>query len=156
MGDLLPVGEIQCTVERDPNALQMHRTYLHHMPHLLTLENPISPTSGHARDIEKFRAIDHMIVCTVLVSQPQTSLGRWSPDGAVQDKLTLSSSHTDALRLDLEAQTALIFPQRRRHSGFHPRRSYLTGRIEWLRRVARTALNRSRAGWRRLGRGCHG
>lgn len=46
-----------------PHALEMHWANLDHMSDLLALENTISPTTGHAGDIEELGAIDHVVVC---------------------------------------------------------------------------------------------
>jgi hypothetical protein len=67
-GNLLLVGEFECTLKgnprdcqfmtntsRDivlPDTLQMHGTNLDNVSCLFALENAVSSSSGHARDIE--------------------------------------------------------------------------------------------------------
>ena len=45
-----------------PDTFQMHRSYLDDMPDFFTLQDPITPSTGHARNIEQFRAVYHMII----------------------------------------------------------------------------------------------
>src|SRR5260370_35499407 len=52
-----------------PDALQMHWPNLHNMPHLFALENTISPASSHARNVQEFGAIDHVIICLRISAQ---------------------------------------------------------------------------------------
>lgn len=33
------------------------------MSHLLALENSISSASGHSRDVQKFGAVNHVVIC---------------------------------------------------------------------------------------------
>ena len=45
-----------------PHAFEVHGSNLDHMPHLLTLQDAISAATGHARDIQKLRAVDHVVI----------------------------------------------------------------------------------------------
>lgn len=85
LGDLLLIGEIKSTLERDPasneqgqnkhkggtynryrhlpHAFEMHRTNLYDMANLFTFEDTIPATTGHSGNIEKLGAIDHVVVC---------------------------------------------------------------------------------------------
>lgn len=89
-----------------PNTLEVHRTNLDHMARLLTLQDTIATTTRHASNIEKLRAIDHVVI--------------------------LTSCYTNAICLNLEAQAALILPQRGCHPGLHPVRRNLSSRVVCL------------------------
>lgn len=56
----------QRELEYSPDALQVHRPNLHHMSHLLALEDAISPAPSHARNIQELGAIDHVIICVCI------------------------------------------------------------------------------------------
>lgn len=99
LGDFFFVGKIQCSLEGDPDALQMHRPYLYHMAHLFALQNSISSTTRHSSHIEKLGAIDHVVV--------------------------FSACHADTSGLNLETQATLIFPQSCRNPRLHTVRRYL-------------------------------
>lgn len=48
--------------ETVPDALEVHWADLHHMSRLLALENTITSTASHTRDVQQLCAIDHVIV----------------------------------------------------------------------------------------------
>ena len=45
-----------------PNTFKVHWTYLHHVTSFFTLQNTIAAASSHSSDVEKFRAVDEVIV----------------------------------------------------------------------------------------------
>lgn len=103
----------------------MHRPDLHHVANLLTLQDTISTAPGHSRDVQKLGPIDHVVI--------YTRSARTYPVSGQRKRgteHTLSSSDTDTLRLDLVAETALVFPQRRRDPRLCSRRAYLAGGVE--------------------------
>lgn len=86
-------------VMHSPNAFQMHGTDLDNMTRLLTLQNTVSSTPGHAGHIQQFRTVNHVVV--------------------------FSASNADTCRVDLETDAALVFPQRCGDFWFHAWRGYL-------------------------------
>lgn len=79
IGNLLLVGEVQCSVEGNPryrcqrrwesckdidlpDTLEMHWTDFHDLSHFLAFENAIPSPSSHAGDIEELCAVYHMVV----------------------------------------------------------------------------------------------
>lgn len=110
----------QRRLEYSPDALQMHRPNLHHMPHFLALENSISPAPSHARNIQELSAIDHVIICLCISAVPSSGASLH----------TFASGDADPFRLHLEAQASLVFPQRRRDPWFHAGGSDLAGVVE--------------------------
>lgn len=76
--DLFLIGEIQRTFEGNPvrsqrvsrsscsanlpNTLQVHGSNFDHVSRLLALQNTITTTSGHTSDIQKFCAVNEMVV----------------------------------------------------------------------------------------------
>jgi hypothetical protein len=61
INDKLPSSRVPA--ENDlPDAFQMHWANLNNVLLLLTLENTITAASGHTSNIEKFGAVNHMIV----------------------------------------------------------------------------------------------
>lgn len=46
-----------------PDALQVHRADFHDMTDLLTLQDSIPSTAGHARNVEQLCTVDHVVVC---------------------------------------------------------------------------------------------
>jgi len=91
--DLFLVCKIKSTVVWDPDTFEVHGTNLDDMTRLLALQNAVSPSSCHTSYIQEFRAVDHVVI--------------------------LTTSYTNAVGLDLEAQTALVFPERSSDSGLH-------------------------------------
>lgn len=71
----------------------MHWTNLDNVTRLFALEYAITTTSSHTSNIEKLGAVDHVVV--------------------------LASRNTNSIGLNLEAQAAFIFPQRRGDSRLH-------------------------------------
>ena len=77
---LFSVRKVQSTFERDPitisldghnllvmvgsipDTLQMHRSNLDDMTCFLALENAITTTSGHSRNVQKLGTVDHVII----------------------------------------------------------------------------------------------
>ena len=45
-----------------PNALEMHGPDLDDLAGFFALEDPVSPTSGHASHVEQLCAVDHVVV----------------------------------------------------------------------------------------------
>lgn len=45
-----------------PDTLEMHGANLDHVPGLFALQDAISSASGHTSNIEKFGAVDHMVI----------------------------------------------------------------------------------------------
>lgn len=45
-----------------PHALQMHRSNFHNMANLLALQDTISTTPRHSRNIEELRPINHVVI----------------------------------------------------------------------------------------------
>lgn len=109
-----------------PNTLEMHRPNLDHVPRLLALENTIATTARHSSDVQELGAVNHVVVFT--------------------------PSHTHAIRLDLEAQAAFIFPESSGDSRLHAVRRDLT------RLIKVSAILGAGRGWRRRRRaiGRHG
>ena len=124
--DLLLVREVQravkgypksvsttCIAESDlcdsPDAFQVHGSNLHHVSCLLALQDAITASASHAGNIQQLRAIDHVVV--------------------------FSSRDAYAICFDLEAQAALVLPQRRGHSGLHARRCDLARGVECVLRL---------------------
>jgi len=115
-GNLLLVCKIQSTVVRNPDTFEVHGTNLDDMAGLFALQNTVSPTSRHTSYIQQLRAVDHVIV--------------------------FSASDTHAVRLDLKAQTTLVFPQSSGDSGLHARGSDLTGSVNDAMFVVHTSGSR--------------
>lgn len=131
LGDLFLVGEIQGSLEGDPDTLEVHRANLHNVADLLALENTVTASAGHASDVEQLGAVDHGIV--------------------------FPASNTDASRLDLKAQTALIFPQRGSHTRLHAGGRNLTSCVETTSLVSLSHAAAARKGQDRLaGHRVHG
>ena len=82
----------------------MHWTDLHDMARLLALQDTVATSARHTSDIQELRSVDHVVV--------------------------LAPGHADAVGFDLEAKTALIFPQCRGDPWFHAMRRDLSARIE--------------------------
>jgi hypothetical protein len=61
-------GEIEIEVRgrpgwRDiPNAFQVHRSNLHNLLLLFGLQDSVTSASGHTDNVQKFSAVDHMVV----------------------------------------------------------------------------------------------
>ena len=106
-----------------PHALQMHRADLHYMSDLLALEDTIPTATRHPRNVEQLGPIDHMVIYGTLISKSTSNPTR------SMITLTFSSSDANTLRLNLVAETTLIFPQCGRDSWFGPGRSYLSCRV---------------------------
>jgi hypothetical protein len=51
-----------------PYALQVHGTNLHDVLLFLALQNPVSTAAGHAYNIEKLCAINHVVILCCRVS----------------------------------------------------------------------------------------
>lgn len=47
----------------------MHRSDLHNVLLFLTLEDSISSAAGHAHYVEELGAVDHVVVCELVVSR---------------------------------------------------------------------------------------
>lgn len=62
LGDLFLVGKFKGALEWNPDPLQMHWANLDNVLLLLALENTVTAASGHASNIEKLSAINHMII----------------------------------------------------------------------------------------------
>lgn len=82
-----------------PNALQVHRTDLDNVTRLLALQDAVSSTPGHSGYIQQFCTVNHMVI--------------------------FSAGNTDATRVDLKADTALVLPERRSDFRLHAWWSYL-------------------------------
>lgn len=104
LSDLFLVGEIQGSLEGDPDTLEVHRANLHNVADLLALENTVTASAGHASDVEELGAVDHGIV--------------------------FPASNTDASRFNLEAQTAFILPQCGSDTRLHTGGCYLASCVE--------------------------
>ena len=121
LSDLLSVREIQRAIERNPvngsatllhaekrfnspDTFQVHRPNLHDVARLLALQNTITTSTRHASNIEKLRAVDHMVV--------------------------LASCNANPVRFDLKAKTAFVFPEGSRHPWLHSRRRDLAGCVK--------------------------
>jgi hypothetical protein len=100
------MGDAQRSLNNSPYTFQVHWTNLDHVPRLLALEYSVATTTRHSSDVQELRTVDHMII--------------------------FPSSYANAICLDLETKTALVFPERRGYSRFHPVRRNLTGCIESL------------------------
>lgn len=111
--DFLLVCKVQSTIVWDPDTLEVHRTDFDDVARLFTLQNAIPPTSCHARNVEQFCAIDHVIV--------------------------LSTGHTYTSSLDLETQTTFVLPQSGGDSGFHAWWGNLSSGIMWTLLVVVTS-----------------
>jgi len=61
-GQLLAYDMVQRSVASSPNALEMHGAYFDHGASLLTLEDAVTSTAGHASHVQELGAVDHMIV----------------------------------------------------------------------------------------------
>lgn len=109
LSDLFLVGKFQSTVERNPNSLQMHRTNLDHVSVLLALENTVATTARHTSHVKQFGSVDHVVV--------------------------FASSHANAVGLNLEAKTSLVFPERGSHSRLHARRRDLSCCVKCSTRI---------------------
>lgn len=106
-----------------PNAFQMHGPNLDDMSHFFTLQDTVSSPSSHPSNVQKLCAIDHVIICSSMSTRFE------SIETSVR---TLTSCNTNALRLDLEAQTTFVFPKSRSHSWFHSRWSNLSSSVKSL------------------------
>jgi hypothetical protein len=62
LSNLLLVGKIKSPVIRNPDTLEMHRANLDHVTNLLTLQDAVSTTSRHPRDVEQLCSVDHVVV----------------------------------------------------------------------------------------------
>lgn len=62
LGDLFLVGKIERAIKGNPYTFEVHGPNLDNMSSLLTLQDAISAASGHASNIEKLGAVDHVIV----------------------------------------------------------------------------------------------
>jgi hypothetical protein len=51
-----------------PNSFQMHRSNLHDVASLLTLQYAVPATTGHAGHVKQLRAVDHVIVYHALLA----------------------------------------------------------------------------------------
>lgn len=85
-----------------PDALQMHWPNLDDVPDLLAFQYTITAPSGHASNIEQFRAINHMVVCAIKFSFMSTTVSL--------SMLTLSTRNANTLSFDLKAKTSFILP----------------------------------------------
>lgn len=45
-----------------PDALEVHRTNLDNVPYLFALEDTVAASASHARDVEEFGTINHVVV----------------------------------------------------------------------------------------------
>jgi hypothetical protein len=112
------------TIGTLPDTLQMHRANLHNMSNFLALENSVTAATRHSRNVQKFCAVDHVVIWKQFVSMVR-ELDRVS-------QLTFSAGNADAACLYLEAKAALVFPKRRRHTRLHARGLDLSGRVKSL------------------------
>jgi hypothetical protein len=113
LGDLLLIGKVQGSVVRIRNALLVHGANLDDVSNLFTLQNTISSTTGHTSYIQQLGSVNHVVI--------------------------LASSNANTSSLDLEAQAALVLPQRSGDTGLHAWRGLLAGSIKTLV----TALHRA-------------
>lgn len=121
LGDLFPVREVQRAIERNPlnklaillqvqtrinspDTFQVHRSNFNDMARLLALQDAIATSTRHSSNIEKLRAVNHVIV--------------------------LAPCNADSVRFDLKAKAAFIFPKGSRHPWLHPRRRDLPGCVK--------------------------
>ena len=114
------------------------------MSHLLAFQDAIASTSSHSSNVEKFCAVDHVVVyqSVRLSSSPGEQL-LMTPQRRTRDQRTFPSGDTDAFRLNLKTEAALVFPQSRSHPRLHPRRGDLTGTIKGRLRVTLSVPTRS-------------
>lgn len=98
----------------------MHWSYLDDFAVFLRLQNAVTSTASHSRDIQKLCAIDHVVV---YIESDTIFKKRDS------DHLTMTASDTDTIRLHLKAQCALVFPDSRGHFWFHAWRQQLASLI---------------------------
>ena len=61
--DFFLIREVKSTVERNPDAFEVHWANLDNVSSLLTLQDTIPTATGHASDVQKLGAVDHVIVC---------------------------------------------------------------------------------------------
>ncbi|KAI7288208.1 hypothetical protein KC345_g112 [Hortaea werneckii] len=87
-----------------PDTFQVHRPNLYNVARLLALQNTIATSTRHSSNIEKLRAVDHMVV--------------------------LASCNANSVRFDLKAKTAFIFPKGSRHPWLHSRRRDLASCVK--------------------------
>lgn len=86
ISDAVLLGQLLGTGKRDPNTLEMHGANLDNDALLFIFENTVSLAARHAADVEQLGAVDHVVV--------------------------VPSSNTDTTGVDLEAERALILPER--------------------------------------------
>jgi len=60
--DFFLVGEVERPVKRDPDTLQVHRANLDDMSYFFALQDAIATTAGHARHVQQFCAVDHVVI----------------------------------------------------------------------------------------------
>lgn len=54
--------QIRVGVTNIPDALEVHWTNFHNMPHLFAFQYSVSSASGHTCNVEQFGTVDHVIV----------------------------------------------------------------------------------------------
>lgn len=86
--NVLACRKLEGALVGNPNALEVHGADLDNVAHFFALENAVAAATRHPGHVEQLGAVDHVVV--------------------------FAPRHTDALDFDLEAQRALVLPQRRR------------------------------------------
>lgn len=89
-----------------PDTFEVHWSYLHDVARLLAFQDTIATPTRHARDVEQLRAVYHVVI--------------------------LPPCYTNTVRLNLEAQATLIFPQCGCHPRLHAMRRNLPTGVEGL------------------------
>lgn len=124
--DFLFVGKLEGAFKGDPDTLEVHGANLDDMTDFFALEDAVATTTGHASDVEQLGAVDHVVICN------EISKGNLRAHKK-KKKNTIATRYADALGLDLEAQTALVFPQSSRDTRFGAWGSDLAGGIDGVR-----------------------
>jgi hypothetical protein len=122
-----------------PDTLQVHRTNFDDFAILLSLQQPVTTSSGHVGYIEQFRAIDEAIVYSLLSTTVQHKELAY---------LTCASCDTNPICLNLETKCTLIFPKCRCDLVLLVARRCSLPR--WIRNMTRRDVCRGQ-GWLRHG-----
>jgi hypothetical protein len=128
-GILHHISTMKGTSEKlnSPHTLEVHWANLDDVARLLTLQDTVSSTSRHSRNIQELGSIDHVIIWKGSVLLPIRE---------ERSVLTFAASHAHAFRLDLETETTLVFPKRGGYTRFHPGRSNLASVVKRLGLIA--------------------
>lgn len=56
--------------ENIPDTLKVHRANLDDVTNFLALQDAVSSATGHARNVQQLGAINHVVVCSINISDP--------------------------------------------------------------------------------------